>query len=114
MSIAENVAANKAFKDAVELIGELGDQPSRFWQLMLAYCQTKLPPEPAAEPELVPFGYEAAIAFEQEFIPFGKHEGCRVGDLPSGYLIRLTEDTPWMRRLRRYLASSVFQNRQDA
>ena len=107
--LAENIQARQSLESALELIGE---QPPRFWELLAEHCATKLPAKPApVSPE--PMGDSEAYRFEQSTIPFGKYQGEAVVDVPLGYLIRLTEDDLWLDKLRRYLASGIFEQRQD-
>ncbi len=112
MSLAENVTARQTLESTLEWITEHGEQPQRFWELLAEHCAAKLPAKPSPE-VLEPMDYQESFRFEQSYMPFGKHEGIPIMSVPIGYLLRLTEDNAWLKQLRRYLASSNSQRRQD-
>jgi hypothetical protein len=62
------------------------------------------PPKlPSTVPEVEPMTDAEVRIFEREAIPFGKHEGTRVGCVDMNYLCRLADPSDFIKRVKRYL-----------
>jgi hypothetical protein len=109
VSIADNITARQ---DAEEIIAFIGDKPQRFWEVLAAHAATNLPPDPG-EPAIEPMDDVEATRFEKYPFTWGKHIGEEVGSVPVSYLLFLAEGDEFTKRLRRYVASKVFAQRQD-
>jgi len=110
VSIAENIAASKAVGEFLDFIGE---QSPRFWWVLAeaaaAKCDRIVIERQAATAEQMT---ESEIrAFERLQVPFGKHAGERVMDVPPGYWLAITEGN-FNPQLSRYLRTKHFQNLQ--
>lgn len=110
MSIAQNIKAREEYAEIVEFIGE---RPQRFWELMAQYANGKLPPAPAPVDPNPALTEQEAIRFEAVPVPYGKWMGYTVGEVECDYLLFLTEGDEFSKRLKRYVKSKRFQDRQE-
>lgn len=62
------------------------------------------PPKPN-DGGIVPMNDAQAKLFEARNLPFGQYVGSYVGDTPIGYLCRLSDPSPFLDDVKRYLAS---------
>jgi len=110
MSIEQNIAASRAVDEVLELIGE---QSPRFWWVLSCMAATKCEhvviERQAAKAEQMTD--DEIRAFERLQVPFGKHAGERVMDVPPDYWLAIT-DGNFNRQLSRYLRTKHFQNLQ--
>ena len=109
-SLSDNVQARK---DAAEIIEFIGDKSVKFWTVLGAMVHDKIPKVPDAVERHPPMTEQEAIQFEAEDIPFGKHKGNAVGEVPVDYILWLTEGNEFDKDLRRYVRSKRFQMRQE-
>jgi hypothetical protein len=58
-------------------------------------------------------GDNEAAQFEKQLLPWGKHVGEEIGRVETSYLIFIAEGDEFTKRLRRYVASKTFAQRQD-
>lgn len=119
--IRENV---KARLDAEELVRKeiapllplLEAESEHFWRVLAELANDRLDKK-VVKPETIdplpPMEYEEAIEFEKLVIDFGKYKGDEVGELPISYILSITEDSWFIKKLKRYTKSKVFQARQD-
>jgi hypothetical protein len=108
------IAANiKARQDAEEFFAFCGVQPQRFWEEMLWLIASKLPTKPPPAERHPALNEQEAIRFEAMPMPYGKHAGESVGEVPCDYLLFLTEGDEFSQRLRRYVKSKRFADRQE-
>lgn len=111
---ALEVAANiKCRQDAEEVASFGFDQPVRFWECLLRICEEHLPPKPAQPDRYPPLTDTEAMRFEAMPMPYGKHAGEAVGEVPCDYLLFLTEGDEFSQRLKRYVKSKRFSERQE-
>lgn len=104
----------KARKDACAAIDLIGDQPQRFWEVMKEHCESKLPKKPIEEDNRnSPLNEQHAIRFEAVSMPYGKHKGEEVGQVPCSYLEFLAEGDDFMKALRRYVKSQRYKERRQ-
>jgi hypothetical protein len=108
-TVADNIAARRAAEELAELAGE---QPPRFWETLAAIAASKLPPVAPPLERHPPLTDQEAIRFEAMPMPYGKHAGDCVGEVPCDYLLFLTEGDEFSQRLKRYVKSKRFQERQ--
>jgi len=117
---AEEILANKAARDALELIEseslQIADPATRdaFWVRLreLVGCKTTPPVRAARAARLEPMSDEEARAFERRAVPLGKHWGRETGvayDDDPGWF-RLVACGEYFEDLRRYVA---FRERVD-
>lgn len=86
------------------------DEREVYWRRVADYAESKLPqPQQEHDPRNEPMSDLEASRFREAVMPFGKHEGTRVGDLPLSYLCNLLDPSPFMRDLRRYVKSASVQ-----
>lgn len=109
-TIQENMRARQEAEAIVELAGE---QPARFWETLRDLAVAKLPPVAQPTDRHPPLTDEEAIRFEAMPLPYGKHKDETVGEVPCGYLLFLTEGDEFSQRLRRYVKSRRFAERQE-
>lgn len=111
-TIEQNIAIRREVEALLELAGE---QPERYWRTLVELATAKLP---KVEDPPILFGPKAAMndaqaaKFEREEMPFGKHQGELIADVPPRYLLWLTE-SEFTATMRRYLGSDRFQRRLD-
>jgi hypothetical protein len=106
---AENIKARQEAESLVELAGE---QPQRFWEILRDLAAEKLPAVPQPADRYPALTDVQAIRFEARPMPYGKHVGESVGEVPCDYLLFLTEGDEFSQMLRRYVKSGRFQDRQ--
>ncbi len=106
-STLSNIAARQAAQD---LIACAGEQPERFWEIVVKLATAKLPPVPDPKP---PMTEAEAVSFERTRIPYGKYVGVTLGDVPVSYLLFIAEGDDFARQLRRYVKSRIFMDRQN-
>lgn len=109
MSVQDNVQARK---DATEIVEMIGTQSAAFWALLATMADAKLPRAPQTVEHNPPMTEQEAIRFEADEIPFGKHKGTQVGEVPVDYLLWMTEGNEFDKALRRYVRSKRFWARQ--
>lgn len=107
-------SANIKCRQDAETVAELaGNQPQRFWEVLKGICDGKLPkPTPAPE-RWPPLSQAEALRFEATPMPYGKYQGQPVGEIPTDYLLFLTEGDEFSQRLKRYVKSPRFAARED-
>jgi len=112
--IAANIARNLQDREyATEIAEMVGKQRGRFWECLKEICESRLPkPAPAVE-RLPALTDTEASCFETCQMPYGKHVGERVEDVPVDYLLFLTECDEFSKSLKRYVKSKRFFNRQE-
>lgn len=110
MNAAENIRARQEAEAICELAGE---QPARFWETLRDIAVSRLPPVPAPAERYPAMTEDEAIRFEAMTLPYGKHSGCTVGEVECRYLLFLTEGDEFSQRLRRYVKSRRFAERQE-
>lgn len=96
-------------KQAEALIELAGEQPPRFWELLLGLVKEKLPPND----ELQPMTTEEALAFEKESMPWGTHKNIPIGMIPTSYLIWFVDGDNFGLQIKRYVQSIRFGRRQE-
>jgi len=107
------VAANiKARQEAEALVDLAGEQPPRFWETLRDMSLAKLPPVPAPIDRHPPMDESAALRFERGVMPYGKHAGERIDEVPCDYLIFLTEGDEFSQQLRRYVKSRLLMKQR--
>lgn len=113
--ITANIAANiQAREYALEVVDMCGtQQPQRFWECLAEMVAAKLPPKPQPVERLPAFNEQEATRFEAMPMPYGKHAGESVGEVPPDYLLFLTEGDEFSQRLKRYVKSKRFAGRQE-
>lgn len=47
--------------------------------------------------------YEQAKVFRETIIPFGLHRGSKIGEVPIDYLIWISDQTEWHKKVQRYI-----------
>lgn len=109
-TIEANIAARRGAEEMIEFIGQ---QPARFWELLAEHCAKQLPPRPAPVERLPALTETEAIQFEKQTMPWGNHYGKAIGEVPCEYLIFLAEGDEFSQRIKRYVKSKVFQDRQE-
>lgn len=109
--VRERILSHKKLReDAESLVALAGEQPEKFWRLLADVVASKLP----ADIEPPAMTTEQAHSFERQPIPFGKHAGFPIGEVPVSYLLWLTEQPDEFRtKLRQYVKTSVFAERQE-
>jgi hypothetical protein len=108
--IANNMQARK---DAEEIIAFCGYRPPRFWEILADMASANLPPKPQPAERWPALNEQEAMRFEATPMPYGKHAGDAVGIVPCDYLLFLTEGDEFSQRLRRYVKSKRFADRQE-
>jgi hypothetical protein len=109
MSIAENIAARESAEAVISLIGE---ESPRFWQELARLAKAQLPAEPLPSDPLPAMGEQEAIRFEKATLPWGAHHGEEIGTVEPGYLLFIAEGDDFTKKLRRYVKSKTFSDRQ--
>ena len=130
MALADNVQAGKAIKqllnflagtvdevqdptddDVLQLVDCLaGIDPLLFWKRLAEELAAKQGLRLSQTPSAVdPMDYNEALAFENVALPWATE--MRVRDLGADYLDKVT-NSPFNRKLRRYVASARFQQVQ--
>lgn len=109
MSIESNIRARQ---EAQAVISLCGGQTERFWECLeeLARAERKELPVDSAPQVMTD---SEAISFEKSELPYGKYSGLEVGEVPLDYLLFLAEGDQFTKRLKKYVASPMFQSRQD-
>lgn len=109
-TIAENIAAREAAEAVVSLIG---DESPRFWQQLVRLAKERLPPDPVVVDPLPAMDEQEAIRFEKVTLPWGTHTGKEIGVVSPGYLLFIAEGDEFTKKLRRYVKSRTFADRQE-
>lgn len=82
-----------------------------FWGELWKLCGT--PPRKAPQgPAIEPMTDRQARTFGAVAMPFGAHKGKRIDEIPLEYLGQITEPSPFIGQIRRYLASRRIQAEQ--
>lgn len=121
MSIEDNVAAGKLASDCFQLVSDLikeselspevkGAAWLRVCEMMYATASRRLPSEEATTTTM---GDEEARRFEDGRMPFGKHEGEPLRDVPLSCLAWCDEKNDFSFDLRRYLRRREIWEQQD-
>ena len=63
--------------------------------------------------EIKPMTRQESQKFDKETMPFGKHKGQRIADVPLDYLLWLDDQPDFRRSLWRYLGSERIQAEID-
>lgn len=108
-TVESNIKARQEAESLVELAGE---QSARFWETLRDLAASKLPPVQPPIDRYPPLMEQEAVRFEALPMPYGKYAGETVGEVPCDYLLFLTEGDEFSQRLRRYVRSKRFQERQ--
>lgn len=112
--ITANIASNMQAREyAWEVVGMCGEQPPRFWECLAEFAAAKLPPKPQPVERLPALNEQEATRFESITMPWGNHYGKPVGEVPCDYLIFLTEGDEFSQRIKRYVKSRRFADRQE-
>ena len=111
MGIGENVAARRHVIDLLscrELDSDL------FWLTMQehvnAIVEQRCPKQSLDRDQ--PMDNMEATVFERAWMPWGKHAGVPVGEVPLDYLLAITE-SDFGTKMKRYLRSDLFAARQE-
>lgn len=121
MSVAQNVQARLEAEELVKkeiaaLLPLVDTKPEHFWRVLAELANERLD-QKVKKPEVVDplpaLTDEEAVAFERSVMTFGLYEGTEVGDLPVNYIISITEDSWFIKRLKRYAKSTLFKLRQE-
>jgi hypothetical protein len=116
LSLQQNIqkreAAERAYQQcktfAAKEAAELGwEDDSRFWEQLLRAIVSAYPQFSSAI-KLERMSDSDATKFESKLIPFGKHRGTSVKEVPLDYLEWLTGDT-FTDDLRRYVRSDKIE-----
>ncbi len=103
-------AAEAVVALAQEEAGRCGDE-GRFWRELIRLMRETAPIFPqgksASPAESAAMTDEQARRWERTPMPFGKYQGTPVHKVSLLYLDKLTDETPFMRSLKRYLASET-------
>ncbi len=104
INIAARKAAETVFSLAVTEVPAEGEQ--RYWETLARLVAAKLP-KPEADPRTQPMTDEQVTHFGNGItMPFGKHTGKRIADVPLDYLIWLVEQPDaFKNELRRYIGN---------
>ena len=108
--LATNIIARK---DAEALLELAGDQPQRFWEVIAERAASHLPPKPQPVDRLPAMTDQEATTFEAEMMPYGKYAGNEVGVIEPSYILFLTEGDEFSKKLKRYVKSKRFADRQE-
>ena len=113
-TIAMNVARNIQDREYAHEVAELaGEQRERFWECLKEICDSHLPKPPEHVERFPAMTESEAMRFEAVPMPYGKHASDAVGIVPCDYLLFLTEGDEFSQRLKRYVKSKRFQERQE-
>ena len=96
-------------RHAAETIAELADEQAMkygkvFWERLHKICCAHVPCLLAAYQRATAMNQQESREFGQEVIPFGKHQGIRVDEIPLDYL-EWYADLDFVDKARRYLRS---------
>ncbi len=108
--VSENI---KAREHALEVFELCGIQPQRFYECLKSLCESRLPlPVPPVE-RFPAMEEPQAKAFESLTMPYGAHKGTFVRNVPVDYLLYISEGDEFSQKLKSYVKSKRFQDRQD-
>lgn len=110
MNVQANIDARRAAEELADLAGE---QPPRFWEVLAEIAAAKLPPKPVPVDRYPAMTEQEASRFEGEVMPYGINRGMTVGEVGCSYLLFLTEGDEFSKKLRRYVKSKRFSDRQE-
>lgn len=110
-TLERNIACRREAEAVIELAGQ---QPARFWETLIQLAEERLPPKPVPVDPYPPMADDEAAKFERWVMPYGKHGGKPMGDIPVGYMCWLTDGDDVVKAARRYVRSKRFSERQDA
>lgn len=108
-NLAENVRARQAAQELVNSAGNL--HSDRFWEVVIELAKAKLSPTAVAT-EDAPMDDREAAQFEKMMMPYGAYKDYPIGEIPCNYFCSITE-SPFSKKLRRYVCSKTFKERQD-
>lgn len=113
--IKENIrirrAAEAALTEAERLAPLMAEGGARFWEIITRQAAARVGLDVAAPAENRMSDQEARV-FEDTPIPFGVHQGMKVGSISPHYWIN-TRESDFERDLRRFMKSRRFQEIQD-
>lgn len=113
--IKENIrirrAAEAALTEIERLAPLMAEGGARFWETIARNAATRVGLD-VSSPSENRMGEQEARAFEDTPIPFGVHQGQRVGSISPHYWIN-TRESDFERDLRRFMKSRRFQEIQD-
>jgi hypothetical protein len=110
--VSANIKARQDAEEVFALAGEMAKSP-RFWEVLASLVAEQLPPKPQPAERFPALNEQEAMRFEATPMPYGKHAGDAVGIVPCDYLLFLTEGDEFSQRLRRYVKSKRFAERQE-
>jgi hypothetical protein len=109
-SLVDNVDALKRAEGVFELCGQ---ETERFWECFKGLCETQLPKLPEPEDPLPAMDDREAQKFEKRRMSYGMHAGAEIGMIPPDYLLFLAEGDEFLKKLKRYIKSETFAERQN-
>lgn len=80
----------------------------RYWEVMFELIAERLP-KPEQDNDKIPMSEAEARIFENETMPFGKHQGETISELPTEYLINFSEGKI-NKKILRYVQSTRFKS----
>lgn len=110
--VAANIKARQDAEEVFALAGAMAQSP-RFWEVLASLVAEQLPPKPQPTERFPAMNDQEATRFEAIPMPYGKHAGESVGEVPCDYLLFLTEGDEFSQRLKRYVKSKRFADRQE-
>jgi len=119
MTIEANIAARKAAHTIHDLardeaFNHQGQAAVHFWESLNGLVADVLPVTPAKTAPIPAMTDAEARQFGQTTMPFGKHSGQRVDEVPIDYLEWLDEQPDFRRDLNRYLRSERVSEESNA
>lgn len=121
MGVGENIRARKDADEVIELINDMAAgffQDARVWfiELIRDDLVERYPLPKQDGPAFEPMNDEEAILFGKMFMPWGKHRGMPIDNVPMEYLdwILRQDDGVFITKLNRYMASRRIQSEQLA
>jgi hypothetical protein len=118
--LAENMVARETAQQVIELamdslVNATKLNPKRYWETIAQYaaeqCDMALTSSACTGACVLEMTDEEARKFEDTKIPFGVHQGERVGSISPHYWTN-TRQSSFERELRRYLRSKRFRDIQ--
>jgi len=113
--IESNIQSRCVAEEAIDLICEMAESSAnrkRFWKVIEKMAAQEVgddPPDVTGDSD-GKMSYEEARGLESTLVvPFGKHNGKLLKDVPLDYFFWLDSQPDFRRHLRRYLASDLIQ-----
>lgn len=114
--LKRNAEARKSARKLLDMANELvGPEVSeeRFWEILAEEAASRIGKVVADEnPALLPMTDKEAAEFELTEFPYGAFKGDVIIEIPVTYFLSITE-SPYHRKLMRYLKSKAFARRQE-